>query len=247
MIINVGVFLLQAVVKSKYPMQMDPITRWFSVFPYSILSKLSVWRLLTYQFLHADFWHIAFNMLGLYFLGPTLERHWTSNRFLGFYLACGAAGGILYTFLSGWLGVGPMVGASGAIYALLAACAILFPQFVVFFIVFPVPIRVASVVIVLGALYNVIIQGVNAGGDAAHFGGMVAGATYVFTQGYWNQWLYKFNHVRHHRQAAQEINLHDEVERILEKVHNSGLHSLNSKEKAVLKRATEEEQKRNRR
>jgi membrane associated rhomboid family serine protease len=248
LIVNGAVFLLQTLVASmSSPMQMDPITRWFSVYPDSIWSKLSVWRLITYQFLHAGFWHIAFNMLGLYFLGPTLERHWSSKRFLGFYLACGAAGGILYTLLSGWLGVGPMVGASGAIYALLAACAILFPQFVVFFIVFPVPIRVASVVIVLGALYNVISKGANAGGDAAHFGGMVAGATYVFTQGYWDQWLYRFNRIRHQHRVVQEINLHDEVERILEKVHNSGLHSLNAKEKAILRRATEEEQKRNRR
>ncbi len=245
LIANVSMFFVQQLVIN---MNVgDPIVQWFSVYPYSILARLSVWRLLTYQFLHAGFWHIAMNMLGLYFLGPTLERHWSSKRFLGFYLGCGAVGGILYTFLAGgWLGTGPMVGASGAIYGLLAACAILFPQFVVFFIVFPVPIRVASVVIGLGALYSVLSQGPNAGGEAAHFGGMVAGVVYVFTQQRWDQWLYKFNHERHHRREVKQINLHDDVERILEKVHNSGLHSLSGKEKAVLKKATEQEQKRNR-
>jgi membrane associated rhomboid family serine protease len=248
LIANIVVFFVHLIVKAIWsdPAKWDPITQWFSVFPYSTLSKLSLWRLVTYQFLHDGAFHIAMNMLGLYFLGPTLERHWSSKRFLGFYLACGTAGGVLYTLLTGWLGVGPMVGASGAILGLLAACAILFPQFVVFFIVFPVPIRVASVVIALVALTMILSRGSNAGGEAAHFGGMLAGATYVFTEKYWNQWLFKFNHVRHQRRAGQQVNLKDEVERILEKVHNAGLHSLNGKEKAILKKATEEEQKRNR-
>ena len=139
-----------------------------------------------------------------------------------------------------------MVGASGAILGLLAACAILFPQFVVFVLVFPVPIRVASIGIAFIALAVILSRGGNAGGEAAHFGGMVAGATYVFTEKYRNQWLFKFNHTRHQRRAVQQVNLKDEVERILEKVHNAGLHSLNGKEKAILKKATEEEQKRNR-
>jgi len=249
LLINVVVFFVHLIVKAIWsnPTQWDPITQWFSVYPYSIPAKLSIWRLLTYQFLHDGPWHIAMNMLGLYFLGPTLERHWSSNRFLGFYLGCGAAGGIFYTLLTGWLGVGPMVGASGAILGLLAACAILFPQFVVFIIVFPVPIRVASVGIAFIALAMILSKGNNAGGEAAHFGGMVAGAAYVFTQNYWDQWLHKFNHARHQRQKTQTINLRDEVERILEKVSNSGLHSLTHREKAILKKATEEEQKRNKR
>ncbi len=247
LIINAVVFFVHLIVRTQYPPYRDPITLWFSVFPYSTLSKLSVWRLVTYQFLHDGPFHIFMNMLGLYFLGPTLERHWSGKRFLGFYLGCGVAGGVFYTLLVGWLGVGPMVGASGAILGLLAACAILFPQFVVFILVFPVPIRVASIGIALIALAVILSKGGNAGGEAAHFGGMVAGAAYVFTQKYWDQWLYKLNHQRHHRRQIQKINLHDEVERILEKVHNSGLHCLSGKEKAVLKKATEEEQKRNRR
>ncbi len=247
LITNFVVFFVHLIASLPYDFP-DPITRWFSVYPYSIKARLSVWRLVTYQFLHAGPFHIAMNMLGLYFLGPTLERHWSSKKFLAFYLGCGAAGGIFYSLLAGlWLGVGPMVGASGAILGLLAACAILFPQFVVFFIVFPVPIRVASLVIAFFAVVIVLTRGDNAGGQAAHFGGMVAGAVYVFTQTYWDQWLSRFSHARHQRRTVQQVSLNDEVERILEKVHKAGLHSLNRKEKAILRKATEEEQKRNQR
>ncbi|NQV32093.1 MAG: hypothetical protein HQ515_05325, partial [Phycisphaeraceae bacterium] len=109
-----------------------------------------------------------------------------------------------------------------------------------------VPIRVAAVVVLLFALSAVVGKGDNAGGHAAHFGGMVVGAAYVFTQSYWDQWLYRFNHTRHQRRMVQQVSLKDEVERILEKVHKAGLHSLNGKEKAILRKATEEEQRRNR-
>lgn len=259
LLINVGVFFLHLVVKVvwKAPTQIpqkpediilmwDPVTRWFSVFPYSIMARLSIWRLISYQFLHGGPLHLALNMLGLYMLGPTLERHWGPKQFLTFYFICGVAGGIFYSMLAGvWLSVGPMVGASGAVLGLFVACAILFPQFVVFVFLFPVPIRIATVGVVLFAVSIIMTNGENAGGEAAHFGGMVAGAVFVFTQNYWSQWLYSFNHKRHHKRVSQEINLKDEVERILEKVHQSGLHSLNRKEKAILKKATELEQKRN--
>ena len=53
------------------------------------IHRFQIWRWLTYQFLHHDFWHLLFNMIGLYFFGPLMERWWGSRRFLGFYLMCG--------------------------------------------------------------------------------------------------------------------------------------------------------------
>ncbi len=242
--INIGVFFVQLLVQSAS--SRDPITLLFSVFPYSLGAKLQVWRLITYQFLHGGFWHIAMNMLGLYFLGPTLERHWSSRRFLTFYLGCGATGGVLYILLASvnWLGVAPMVGASGAILGMLAACAILFPQFVVFFILFPVPIRIAAIVIGMGALATILSKGLNAGGEAAHLGGMVAGALYVFTQSHGQQLVGKVQNGRWEKKIAAERDMLQEIDRVLEKVHNSGIHSLTRAEKSILKRATEAEQKR---
>jgi membrane associated rhomboid family serine protease len=242
LIINATVYLLQA-------LGMDEmLTGWFSVFPTSLSTIFQLWRLVTYQFLHGGVMHILFNMLGLFFLGPTLERYWGSRRFLVFYLSCGIAGGLFYTLLvvTGFLPAGSMVGASGAILGMLAACAILFPHFVVFILVFPVPIRIAAITFTVMYLVAVVSRGSNAGGEAAHLAGMVTGAVYVFSQSWRTEWRLKIRSLRWEKKIAAERKLQIEVDRILEKVHKQGVHGLTLKEKRILRRATKIEQMRNR-
>ena len=224
------------------------LEKWFSVFPLTLAAKFQLWRLVTYQFLHGGIGHVLFNMLGLYFLGPTLERHWQSKKFLIFYLACGAAGGLFYTLLTvfSFLPAGPMVGASGAILGMLAACAILFPHFVVFIFFFPVPIRVAAIGLSIMYFFYVITAGPNAGGHAAHLAGMAAGAAYVFSQSWRGQFVAKMQAGRWKKKMSEQRDLQVELDRILEKVHKSGIQSLTSREKKVLKEATRAEQMRNR-
>lgn len=208
---------------------------------------LEVPQLITYQFLHRDFWHIFFNMLGLFFLGPTLERHWGSKRFLRFYLLCGAVGGLLYIVLSSvhLLPMGTLVGASGAMLGLLAACAILFPHFVVFIFVFPVPIRIAAIVFIVMYICNIVAGGANAGGDAAHLAGMVTGAVYVFSQPALEKMRLRRKSSAWEKKMTAYRNLQAEVDRILEKVHQSGIQSLTRAEKKTLADATRQEQMRN--
>jgi membrane associated rhomboid family serine protease len=191
--------------------------------------------------------HIFFNMLGLFFLGPTLERHWGSRRFLPFYLGCGVAGALFYFFLVavGFLPAGVMVGASGSILGMLAACAILFPHFIVFIFIFPVPIRIAAIGLTGVYFLYVVTKGANAGGHAAHLAGMAAGAAYVFSQSWRDKFKFKLQSGHFEKQMASQRNLQVELDRILEKVHNSGIQSLNSKEKNILKEATKAEQMRN--
>ena len=247
LIINVVVYFMQILGGNTL------LTLWFSVYPASWLKTLQVWRLVSYQFLHGDMLHILFNMLGLFFLGPTLERHWGSKKFLVFYLGCGIVGGLLYPALLAMriisphpmLGVLPLIGASGAILGMLAACAILFPHFVVFIIVFPVPIRVAAIICIFIATVIILGKGSNAGGEAAHLGGMAAGAIYVVSQSWRAKFKLKIRSGAGERKMAAQRNLQLEVDRILQKVHESGLHSLTPKEKRILKQATESERLRN--
>ena len=247
LIINVVVYFMQILGGNTL------LTVWFSVYPASFLTTLQVWRLVTYQFLHGYMLHILFNMLGLFFLGPTLEHHWGSKRFLIFYLGCGIVGGLLYPALLGMriisphptLGVLPLVGASGAILGMLAACAILFPQFVVFIIVFPVPIRVAAIICIFIATVIILSKGSNAGGEAAHLGGMAAGAIYVFSQSWRTKLKLKVQSGVWEKKMSEQHNLQAELDHILQKVHDSGIHSLTAKEKKILKQATEAEQMRN--
>jgi membrane associated rhomboid family serine protease len=239
---NITVFLAGLI-----PSVGNFLRSWLPIDTTSAVKIFEAWRIITYQFMHGGFWHIAFNMLGLFFLGPTLERHWGSKRFLQFYLMCGTAGGLFYILLSSInvLHAGTMVGASGAILGLLAACAILFPHFVVFIIVFPVPIRIAAVIFILWYIFNVATAGANAGGDAAHFAGMVTGALYVFSQPALERLRMRRKSGQWEKKMAARRNLQIEVDRILEKVHRSGIQSLTRVERKTLEKATREEQMRN--
>ena len=246
LIINIGVFLLSIIIR---PLG-DFIYSWCELDASSLGRMLQLWRLVTYQFLHDRnlYLHIFLNMIGLFFLGPVLEHHWGGKKFLPFYLGCGVAGALFYYFLVavGFLPAGAMVGASGSILGLLAACAILFPHFVVFIFLFPVPIRVAA--IGLTALYFLLVvtRGDNAGGNAAHLAGMATGAAYVLSQSWRNKLKLKLRSGHWKKRMASRQNMQDEVDQILEKVHNSGIQSLSHKEKKILKEATKAEQMRNR-
>lgn len=246
LIINIGVFLAAVLIE---PLGLY-IYEWFQLDARTVGRALQLWRLITYQFLHAPnfIFHILFNMIGLFFLGPTLERHWGSKRFLPFYLGCGVAGGLFYLLLVavGFLAPSEMVGASGAILGMLAACAILFPHFVVIFFIFPVPIRVATVVLTAGYFLAVVTRGGNAGGDACHLAGMAAGAAYVFSQSWRDKYTSRLRAGRWEKHRAAQRDLQGEVDRILQKVHDSGIQSLTHKEKKTLKEATKAEQMRNR-
>ncbi len=242
LIANVAVFMTAIIIR---PLGIF-IYRWFPLDAASLPQALQLWRLVTYQFLHDpdSVFHILFNMLGLFFLGPTLERHWGSRRFLTFYLGCGVAGGLFYLFLVaiGFLPAIPMVGASGAILGMLAACAILFPHFIVFIFLFPVPIRVAAVAFAGVYIAAVVMRGANAGGDATHLAGMAAGAVYVFSHSWRTKLHLKIRAGLWEKKIIAQQNLQRELDIILQKVHDSGIHSLTSKEKRTLKRATEAEQ-----
>jgi membrane associated rhomboid family serine protease len=244
LVINIAVFFLQIFGGDRVLMQ------WFSLYPASLPAALQLWRLITYQFLHGGLGHILFNMLCLYFFGPTLERHWGGKRFLFFYLYCGAAGGLFYILLVavGFLPALPMVGASGALLGIFAACAILFPGISVFFfpILIPIPIRVAAIGGTLIYILFVATRSANAGGHAAHLAGMAAGAMYVFSQSWRAKLMLKIQSGRWQKKMEAEHNLQRELDRILQKVHNSGIHSLTPREERTLKQATEAEQKRGR-
>jgi len=245
LIINVAVFLTAIVIK---PLGVL-IYQWFQLDASTLPRALQLWRLITYQFLHDPLRisHIIFNMIGLFFLGPTLERHWGSKRFLVFYLGCGAAGALFYLILvaTNFLPAIPMVGASGAILGMLAACAILFPHFVVFILLFPVPIRVAAAILTFLYIVNLLTIGENAGGDAAHLAGMATGAVYVLSHSWRARFKLKVHSSQWQRRTTEQQNLQLELDRILQKVHDSGIHTLTSKEKKTLKKATNAKQMRN--
>jgi membrane associated rhomboid family serine protease len=146
--------------------------------------SLWLWQAATYMFLHGGTFHILFNMLALWMFGTELERMWGTRYFLKFYLITGIGAGVL-TVLFSLMPLGfarhlqdaNIVGASGAIYGLLLAYAMYFPERPILLIVFWVPARVCVAILGAIALFTSLSE---AGGvaNATHLGGLVV--AYVF-------------------------------------------------------------------
>ncbi len=242
LLINIGAFVLSII-----PSVQEFLFTWLSVYPVNLWFSLQVWRLISYQFLHGDFFHILFNMLMLYFLGPLLEQHWGSKAFVRFYLICGAAGGVVYTLLAqfGILGVGSMVGASGAVYGLMAATAVLYPRMRVYiFGVFPMTMAVLVIVLAIISLLN-FASGSNAGGEAAHLAGIAVGLVYVKYKPMYINWRMTRQKGVWDRKIQLQREFEADVDRILTKIHQQGIQSLTKAEKATLREATRHEQQAN--
>jgi membrane associated rhomboid family serine protease len=204
-----------------------------------------LWQPLTYMFLHGSFTHLIFNMMTLYFLGPETERAMGSKHFLAMYLLSGLLGGLGWI----WLSATPFdlcVGASGAIYGVLAAFATLYPRRELMLIFFPVPIMAWKFVIGL-ALIEFLLAGNQSSGIAhtAHFAGAFAGFLYIdqlFESTLLRRlWARARDYVAqrpHAPRAAPPPPDQAEVDRILDKITAQGIQSLTKAERQTLHRAS---------
>ncbi len=183
LIINGAVFFLQLLLQNLtfggIPAD-NFIIRWFALMPLGS-GYFEVWQLITYQFMHGGFFHIAINMFILWMFGIEIENLWGSKKFLLFYLTAGVIGGLFQILLSpvliGGLS-GPTIGASGAIMGVMVVFGILFPNRLIY-LYFLIPIKVKYFIIVLVLIE---IFAVNSGGNVAHLahvGGALTGFFYM--------------------------------------------------------------------
>lgn len=153
--------------------------------PIEVVSRFFIWQLATYMFLHGGFWHITWNMLALWMFGADLESVWGTRRFLQFYFFCGIGAGlcvVLLNFLLPWGNPGvPTIGSSGAIFGILLAYAMLYPNRTILFS-FLIPIQVKYFVMIIGAItFMSSFQPGNGVSSFAHLGGLLFG--YLFMKG----------------------------------------------------------------
>lgn len=166
-------------------------------------------QLITYMFMHANFEHIFFNMFAVWMFGRTLEAVWGPKRFLIYYMICGIGAGLMQelvqymeyffawsqcTAVSTPAGIIPMeaflnqlntVGASGAVYGILLAFGMLFPNSEMF--VFPIPMPIKAKYFVIGYAVIELLLGITGGDGVAHFahlGGMLVGFILII---YWRK------------------------------------------------------------
>lgn len=208
------------------------------------------WTLLTYMFTHGGFWHVFFNLLALFFFGPPIEDRWGSNEFIKYYLICGlgaAAFSFLFAFHS------PVVGASGAVYGVMLAFAMLWPN-VPIYIWGIFPVKAKWLVVALAALSFISALGGSSDGVAhfAHLGGFAAGFLYIKMDGATGNPLQKMKKLVTRRKfkvvpgaaaikkeadkprRRDEDRQLDEVDRVLDKISTQGMASLTPEERKLL-------------
>jgi len=224
---------------------------WFSFQPTKIFIR--PWTPLTYMFLHGDFWHLFMNMLGLFFFGTHLESKWGSREFIRYYLVCGL-GGVALSFL---FLTNPTIGASAAVYGVLLAFAMTWPNAPIYvWGIFPIQAKwlvgffvVVSFINAFGAVGG----GVN---HFAHLGGFAAGFLYLKTDWRASQAIQGIQKAARGRRrfaivpreereeatsglnqesvdTAEETTL-DAVDRVLDKISAEGMASLTEQEKQLL-------------
>jgi len=160
----------------------------FGLVPFAVTHGFRLWQPFTYLFLHAGVLHLLFNLLYLAMFGADLEHMWGSRRFYSYFFICGVGAGAINVIVKMLLdprGLGsawaPTIGASGAIYGILLANAVLLPQRRVWMFPLPVTISMRIFVIVMGAIE--FFGTIGASGDnishVCHLGGMLAGYLYL--------------------------------------------------------------------
>lgn len=255
MVLNVVVFVIDSIFTGSARAGALSLSRWGNFNIDDAVHSLQLWRWFTYQFIHADLLHLLFNMIGLYFFGPLMEQWWQARRFLAFYLLCGACGAVVFTILAWIPGVLPggtggyVVGASGSLFGILAACAVLFPTQRVQLLFPPIPMSMRTLALVfLGISALSLIAGSrNAGGEAAHLGGAALAVLLVTRPGLlrWAEGIKlprrdgaASARSRTSKQRQADARQDAEVDRILDKVRAHGLHSLTKAEQRTLQRET---------
>jgi membrane associated rhomboid family serine protease len=239
---------------------IDPIIEKI-LFLFPLGNGFEPWQLVTYMFMHGGFTHLLFNMLALWMFGMQLENDWGSKKFLWYYMLCGIGAGISNLLVGPLFGpAAPTVGASGAIYGILIAFGMMYPDQPIF-IYFLLPIRARYFIILYIALE--LWQGVTgtAQGIAhfAHLGGAAVGLIYMLIDGGFIPGRHLFERTRERFVPREHVSeyanhRHDEVtdakfydihgddnridqeriDQILDKISQNGYQSLTEDEKRIL-------------
>ena len=260
--------------------RFHPIERWLHFSTMEGFLRLEWWRLLGFQFLHSQAGpsHLIFNCIGLFFFGPLVESYLGRKRFLAFYLLCGMFGALAFTTLNicgitakevfgfdqipGLLfndSGTPLVGASAGVFGVILAGAFLQPNAkVLLWFFFPMRFQTMAYGLVVISIYTLLTNGNNAGGEAGHLGGALAGAYFIRRPHHLHGFFdflgkvdptserFRFRAAKARAKAKIPSNRgranDEEVDRILDKISQKGLHSLTPKEKEILNRASKDRQ-----
>jgi membrane associated rhomboid family serine protease len=179
LIVNTGVFVLDFLVPPLHRL----LWTLFALTADGVIHGVGipfVWQLFTYMFLHGGILHLLFNMLTLWFFGSQIERDWGTRRFLKYYFLCGIAAGVCVVIANLLTVDVPTIGASGAIFGVLVAFAVLYPnQTVLMNFLFPIKAKYMVMIYAAIELLMTMRPGQSGVSTIAHLGGMAFGYVYL--------------------------------------------------------------------
>ena len=246
-IANVAVFIFQIMLGNA---SSHAFINFFGLVPASVFRQLRFWQFFTYMFLHGGLWHILINMFVLWMFGSDLEREWGGRKFLRYYFITGIGAGFIH-YLSAINSPIPVIGASGAIFGVLVAFGMTFPERIVtllIFFVFPVSMKAKHLVMLFAVIQLLAYL---AYGEAegvarfAHLGGMLIGYLYLKAGrgGYgelpsWSNLVFRISQWRVRQRARQREarEKEEDIDAILDKISRQGMESLTQREKRILQR-----------
>lgn len=229
---------------------------------YPLGGGFQIYQLVTYMFMHGGLMHLLFNMFALWMFGMELENLWGAKKFLQYYLICGVGAGLANLLIAPLFGaVGPTVGASGAIYGVLLAFGMLFPDRPIFlYFLLPIKARYFVILYIVLELYAGITGTTNGIAHFAHLGGAAVGFAYLLIdqrripfRALWEK--SRERHAARERVAEYSIRREEEIsdakfydirgdqedrvdqeriDEILDKISQSGYQSLSEAEKKIL-------------
>ncbi|MDD5582659.1 MAG: rhomboid family intramembrane serine protease [Candidatus Marinimicrobia bacterium] len=209
-IISVVVFLIQAI---SSPAMSRFLIYTFGIVPKDFWSRLHIWQPITYMFLHGNIAHILLNMLALWMFGTELEMIWGKKRFLQYFFITGGGAGLI-TILFQIHSTIPVIGASGAIYGILLAYGLRFPNREAFVFPIPFPIKMKYFVIIFGVIEFISSLSVGMHDGIAHFthlSGMLVGYIYL-------RRIDTYRRYRGYQRSHKTVNIDNTLNKIKERL-----------------------------
>ncbi|MBT3946351.1 MAG: rhomboid family intramembrane serine protease [Candidatus Marinimicrobia bacterium] len=229
--VNFGIFLLQTIARTEgmfFPL--------FGLVPKLVWSEFMLWQPFTYLFFHGGIWHVLINMFVLWMFGSELERLWGKEHFLKFYFVTGVGAGLV-TMIFGLNSMTPIVGASGAVYGVLLAYGLTYPNRTVYLYGI-IPIKSLWFVIGIGVIaFMSSFDNVSQISHLTHLSGMVIGYLMLKRPLRFNDlWFtirkrtleYKIKHEE--KKVTQHQEIEREIDHILDKINREGFDSLTEEE-----------------
>lgn len=215
----------------------DQFTTIFWLYQPLAIGKLWLWQFVTYMFLHSvsSPWHLIFNMLVLWMFGSEVERAMGTRKFLSMYFTAGIFAGI---FCCLFTPDSPIIGASGAIFAVEIAFAMFFPNTTVIFYIFPIK---AKYLVMIFAGITVISCIMPASGSTAHFahlGGLIYGFLFIRYEPRFSSFLLSWQNQQQEKEYHKEEDIKRQVDLLLDKVNRGGMKGLTRRERNFLRSAS---------